>query len=107
VAKIENIICEGEICLKLNNSCAVKDVVKYGLWLNKLCKIKKGGFQRFVQVKLKYSPRWIRKVRQMSRLVTKYRKLQNLDIFVTEAITITPAIEKAFIQYPAQEIKWS
>ena len=67
---------------------------EFGLWLQKLFKIKYGNFNSFVKTQLNLSLSWCQKLRKFSKLSLKYSKLKKLDLPISKILPLLSDIER-------------
>ena len=93
--KIKAIIIQGEKTIQIKQRQDIKDAVRLGLWLDKLAKLYYSNFNTFVKDNLQFGPRWVRRLRLITRVFCKYKQLQNLSISMSVAARIV--LERPFL----------
>jgi hypothetical protein len=101
--KIKAIIIQGEKTIQIKQRQDIKDAVRLGLWLDKLAKLYYSNFNTFVKDNLQFGPRWVRRLRLITRVFCKYKQLQNLSISMSAAARIVSSVEKAIDGLDSQE----
>lgn len=103
VDEIKSIIIRGEKAVHARHRQVLKDAVILGLWLDKLAKLYYNSFNTFVKENIKLGPRWVRRLRSVTRVFCKYTKLQNLNITLSVAVQIASSVETAIDHLDRQE----
>ncbi|BFZ25844.1 hypothetical protein BsWGS_28883 [Bradybaena similaris] len=103
VDEIKSIIIRGEKAIHARHRQVLKDAVILGRWLDKLAKLYYNSFNTFVKENIKLGPRWVRRLRSVTRVFCKYTKLQNLNITLSVAAQIASSVETAIDNLDRQE----
>jgi hypothetical protein len=98
VDKVKNIIIQGEKSIDFKQKCVIKEAVTLGSWFNHLAMLLRGEFNAFINDNIKYGARWVHRLRSLSKVFCKYKKLQNLSLTISQAARIAPRVEKAIGQ---------
>jgi hypothetical protein len=84
-------------------SKSLGDAVVLGCWLDNLSKMLRGEFNRFISDHIKYGARWVHKLRALSRLFCKYKRLQELSLTISQASQLVTRVKKAIDDLEGKE----
>jgi hypothetical protein len=96
IEKIKAIIKQGEQAVNHKQMRVIKDVVTLGMWLDTLAKLYYNNFNTYVKDNIQFGPRWVRKIRSITRVFCKYKQL-------SAAAQIASSVEKAIENLDSQE----
>ncbi|XP_059138628.1 uncharacterized protein LOC131927004 [Physella acuta] len=96
--------CDKELDKPSDNP--LRQYINYGLWLEKLRKLKPGHFEKFVLENLKHSVTHVKNIRNVARLCNDYKKLANVDLNFTDMKDLHPKLYLALKDHPEQAEFW-
>jgi len=105
---IQNVICKGERYITFKHKAILRDAVNLGLWLTRLNEIDgEASFVETIQDNCNISVQWAYKIRDVSTVFGKYKKLQALNITLTMATKLCKHIDRALSGRPEDQEFWN
>lgn len=106
IDKIKSHLINCNNLLKSKQSNILGIVVVYGQWLDKFRNIHFGRFKSVCRETLEITPNWCRKLIKISTLFTRFSKLQQLSLSITEVSQLVKKIEIALEKNTTEEEFW-